>query len=159
MRSIVVIDGTYLHYAKKESQWDIDIAKLAGFMSNGMDVIWTKYYTGYREPCPEVFSKFLGWLASQGIRSGTRPVRVAPDGLETCNLKPHLVTDVCTTIHGWDRIALLAGDEDLAYMCKKLRTFGKRIDLYGFDGMISSRLKYECDTITKLDDWIGSIVK
>jgi len=153
MKTAVFLDGNYLFYCAKDIDITIDYDNLVdSLLGNNDEVLFAKFYTGIEDPCNENQQRFLKWMNHNGYRVGTKPIKINPEGVKSCNLRSNMSADICFTHGSWDKVLIIGGDEDFAYAAKRVRGIGKRVEVAAFQASLSSRLKFECDKFIPLDE-------
>lgn len=169
-RIALMIDFVNLQHAMRSDFPDskINWSKLLGFFNKQGLVITANVYVGERYAIApsgmsqdehnvrvQKFNGFLSWLRHNGFMVRTKPpqVRESEEGRELkCNFDVEITADSMLLVYMGrvDRLVLVSGDSDFAYLLSKLNDFGVRSEVIFSERRTANTLIESCNRFTTL---------
>jgi len=157
MKSVVLVDGQYLHFALRGLKAKIDYTKLMQFLKNRYaPVLKVLFYTGVDQKSDKQ-RRFLVLLQKLGYEVHSRPIQKVGDALLLKGLDVELATDILIWADSCDRIVLLSGDADFAPSVAALAKKGVIAEVLAFHFIFSQRLRQASQEFTDLTDVMAEL--
>ncbi|HAX79646.1 MAG TPA: NYN domain-containing protein [Cyanobacteria bacterium UBA11372] len=148
-RVVIFIDGANLFYAAAHLNIDIDYAKLLYYLTKGRRLVRAYFYTGV-DRNNDKQQGFLMWMRHNGYRVITKDVIQLPDGSKKANLDVEIAVDMMKLASYCERVVLVSGDGDLAYVVNALSYQGVQVEVLSLYSMTSDSLIKVADCYTDL---------
>ena len=138
----VFIDAANVFYSAKTLKYKIDFYKFIQFLKSSLEAKRVLYYTGF-DPNNKKQTNFLRLLGNFGYVLKQKPIKVIKSGgnkIDKANVDVELAIDVILSLAKFDRLVLVSGDSDFAYLVKKVKKAGKVVWVVSSRGHISKEL-------------------
>ncbi len=166
---MVFIDGSNMFHGSKTLKIMLDYKKFRDLLKIDRKIIRIYYYEGYPIPMSKPKENFYKKLREFEITLDKKPLRKRPYECEKCGNKKDiyyekgidasLSTDLLWHAFqgSYDTAILLTGDDDYAPPIRKVKSLGKRVELWTFKDRIGREMKEIADRINFIDDIIDKV--
>jgi uncharacterized LabA/DUF88 family protein len=149
VRTLILIDGDNVLYSAKHVGISIDFRRLRELLEGEFGTVTRLSYYGSAHPVNQDQIKFTSELNSLGYDVHLLDSRKAQADIQ-------MVTDAMSLSASYDRLALLSGDRDFAYLLVALKKKGKKTVVVGFPVVTGRSLRDSADEYVNLEDLLAA---